>query len=387
VNLVVPTTSGQLLRALTLRDLSDPAQGPHAMQILLDDVVHALRRSWTCTVSTVRTPAVVSVRDNYDRLGYAPDDVTRAGRHTRYLSPKAMLRTHTSANIPHALDQYRDRHRLDELIVVPGLVHRRDVVDRTHVGAPHQVDLWRLRSEPDTTDEDLLAMIEILVGAVLPKARWRTSRVAHPYTEGGRQIDVWHDGDWLELAECGRIHPDVLRRSELDPQRWSGLALGMGLERALMLRKGIPDIRYPRSTESRIAAPMQDLEPWRAVSMLPAIRRDLSVVIDEATDDETIGDTVRATLGPRCEDVESTVVLARTRHDDLPSRVRERLGTRPGQVNALVRLTLRPLEHTLTDEQANQLRNEVYQALHLGPHLELAQETADSVRPTQRRSR
>ena len=92
----------------------------------------------------------------------------------------------------------------------------------------------------------------------------------------------------------------------------------------------------------------------------------------EDTDDETLGDTIRTALGSRCNDIESTEVLARTRHGDLPTRVRERLGIRPGQVNALVRLTLRPLEHTQTDEQANQIRNEVYQALHIGPHLELA---------------
>jgi phenylalanyl-tRNA synthetase alpha chain len=266
------------------------------------------------------------------------------------------------------------------LIVIPGVVHRRDVVDRTHVGEPHQVVLWRLRSEPDTTDGDMLDVIELLAQAVLPDAGWRTTQVVHPYTEGGPQIAVWHDGDWLELAECGRIQSDVLRGSGLDPEQWSGLALGMGLERALILRTVIPDIRYLRSAEPSIAAQMQDLEPWRPISMLPSVCRDISIVIDEDTDDETLGDTddetlgdtIRTALGSRCNDIESTEVLARTRHGDLPTRVRERLGIRPGQVNALARLTLRPLEHTLTDEQANQIRNEVYQALHIGPYLELA---------------
>src|SRR5664280_2171499 len=165
---------------------------------------------------------------------------------------------------------------------------------------------------------------------------WCTTQVVHPYTEGGPQIAVWHDGDWLELAECGRIQSDVLRGSGLDPEQWSGLALGMGLERALILRTGIPDIRYLRSAEPSIAAQMQDLEPWRPISMLPSVCRDISIVIDEDTDDETLGDTIRTALGSRCSDIESTEVLARTRHDDLPHRVRERLGTRPGQVNALV---------------------------------------------------
>lgn len=366
-------SAAELHRALTLRDLSDPAQGPHAIQVLLDHVVHALQTAWDCTTTTVRNPPVVAVRDNYDRLGFGGADVTRDVRYTRYVSPTTMLRSHTSADIPHTLEGYGGvAGPVDELIVVPGLVYRRDAVGRTHVGEPHQVDLWRLRSDHDTTDDDLDRMVALLVEAVLPGARHRTVPAVHAYTEGGRQLDVWHDGEWLELAECGRIHPRVLSSAGLDPGRWSGLALGMGLERALMLRKGIPDIRYLRATEPRIAAQMQDLTPWRAVSMLPAITRDMSVVVDRDVDDETIGDTVRTALRDRVDDIESIEVRDRTAYDELPERARQRLGIVPGQVNALVRLTLRPLERTLTDAEANQLRNEVYLALHAGPCLELA---------------
>lgn len=371
-------TPSDLHRALTLRDLSDPAQGPHAIQVMLEHVVHALQEAWDCTTTTVRNPPVVAVRDNYDRLGFDGADVTRDVRYTRYVSPTTMLRSHTSADIPHALERYGREGcggvagPVDELIVVPGLVYRRDAVARTHVGEPHQVDLWRLRSDPGTSDDDLDRMVALLVEAVLPGARYRTVPAVHAYTRNGRQLDVWHDGEWLELAECGRIHPRVLDSAGLDPSRWSGLALGMGLERALMLRKGIPDIRYLRATEPRIAAQMQDLTPWRAVSMLPAITRDMSVVLDREIDDETIGDTVRTALRDRVDDIESIEVLDRTAYDELPERAQRRLGIVPGQVNALVRLVLRPLERTLTDSEANRLRNDVYLALHAGPCLELA---------------
>src|SRR5690606_6867826 len=242
-------TPEQLARALAVRDLTDPAQGPHALQMLLDALVAALRRRWGCTVRVLRRPPLVAVRENYDRLGYDPGDVTRARRYTRYVSPTVMLRSHTSAELPTALEEYAGRDDVDELLVVPGLVYRRDVVDRTHVGEPHQVDLWRVRTGAATTDADLREMVGVLVDAVLPGARWTVTEVEHPYTVGGLQVDVLHDGRWLELAECGRTHPDVLRGSGLDPQRWSGLALGMGLERALMLRKGIPDIRYLRARD------------------------------------------------------------------------------------------------------------------------------------------
>jgi phenylalanyl-tRNA synthetase alpha chain len=82
------------------------------------------------------------------------------------------------------------------------------------------------------------------------------------------QIDVETPAGWLELAECGLVRAGILRNSGLDPRRWSGLALGMGLDRALMLRKGVDDIRLLRSDDPRIAAQMLDLEPWRPVSVL-----------------------------------------------------------------------------------------------------------------------
>ncbi len=364
-------TPEQLARALAVRDLTDPAQGPHALQMLLDAVVAALRRRWGCTVRVLRRPPLVAVRENYDRLGYDPGDVTRARRYTRYVSPTVMLRSHTSAELPTALEEYAGRDDVDELLVVPGLVYRRDVVDRTHVGEPHQVDLWRVRTAAATTDADLREMVGVLVDAVLPGARWTVTEVEHPYTVGGLQVDVLHDGRWLELAECGRTHPDVLRGSGLDPQRWSGLALGMGLERALMLRKGIPDIRYLRARDPRVAAQMLTLEPWRHVSPLPATRRDLSVVVAAEEDAETLGDRVRSALADDADTVESVEVLARTPHEELPERVRQRLGTAPGQANVLLRVVLRPVDRTLTSEQANAIRNAIYRAVHEGPVMEL----------------
>jgi len=366
-------SAADLHHALTLRDLSDPAQGPHAIQALVDRMVAALVGAWGCTTTTVRNPPVVAVRDNYDRLGFAGADVTRQARYTRYLSPTAMLRSHTSADVPSTLERYAGIDRpVDELLVIPGLVYRRDLIDRTHVGEPHQVDLWRVRSSPNTSNADLDEMVSLLVGAVVPDVRYRTVPTTHAYTLDGRQIDMWCGGEWLELAECGRIKPRVLADAGLDPRAWSGLALGMGLDRAVMLHKGVPDIRYLRASEPRIAVQMEDLSQWRPVSMLPPITRDISVVLADEVGDEAIGDIVRTTLRHRLDDVEAVEVRDRTTYDDLPDAARRRLAIVPGQVNVLVRLTLRPIERTLTDLEANQIRNEVYLALHAGPKLELA---------------
>ena len=364
-------TPDQLHRALSLRDLTDPDQGRHAVQALLHSVVDRLQTEWGSTLRHVRSSPIVPVRENYDRLGYGPGDVTRARRYTRYVSPTVMLRSHMSAELPRALEDYAELSEVDELLVAPGLVYRRDAVDRHHVGEPHQVDLWRIRSAPSTCDEDMLMMICRLVEVVLPGAQWRTTSVTHPYTVGGRQVDVLHDGEWLELAECGRIHPEVLLGSGLDPERWSGLALGMGLERALMLRKGVPDIRYLRAEDPRIATQMLTLDPWQQVSSLPAARRDISVVVDTEEDEETLGDRIRVALRDDTDVIESLEVLSRTAHQRLPEAARSRLGTMDGQVNLLLRIMLRPIDRTLTSDEANTIRNEIYRAVHEGPMMEL----------------
>jgi phenylalanyl-tRNA synthetase alpha chain len=356
--------------ALALRDLTDPAQGTHAVGLLLDAAVDALAARWGCAVRVLRSSPVVAVEDNYDRLGYPASAITREARYSRYLGDTVMLRSHTTAGVPPALRALAAEPDppADLLLVLPGLVYRRDAIDRMHVGEPHQVDLWRIT----TGEVDLPEMLDALVEAVLPGARWRTVPARHPYTEQGRQVEVRVGDGWVELAECGLAAPHVLATAGLDPERRRGLALGMGLDRAVMLRKGVPDIRLLRATDPRIAEQMLDLTPWRPVSMLPAVRRDVSIVTAAGVDDELIGDRARTALGPGADVLESLTVLARTPHERLPAAARARLGTEPGQDNVLVRLVLRPLDRTLTDAQANAVRDRVYAALHEGPHHEWA---------------
>ena len=156
---------------------------------------------------------MVTVEDNYDRLGFDPTAITRDARYSRYVNPGMMLRSHTTAALPWLLAQMAPDTVSDELNVVPGLIYWRDSIDRTHVGEPHQVDLWRLSSTARLGPDDVSQMLAILVEAVLPGADWRAVPAEHPYTLTGRQLDVYVDGDWLELAECGLAAPDSATRS------------------------------------------------------------------------------------------------------------------------------------------------------------------------------
>lgn len=351
-------------RALALPDLTDAAHGPHALQLLIRDAVAALREAWHCDVIIHRAHPVVSLADNYELLGYPPDASARDARYTRYVSGSEVLRTHTSAKIPGLLRSLARAPYRDVLLACPGLVYRRDRIDRLSVGEPHQLDLWRIRREP-VRDDDLRAMVALVVGALAPGAAYRCLPAVHPYTREGLEVEVRAGEHWIELLECGLAAPEVLGRAGLPPA-YAGLAMGIGLDRALMLRKGIEDIRLLRSTDPRVAAQMRDLEPYRPVSSQPPVPRDLSVAVAADTTAEELGDRVRAALGDRAGDVEAIEVLAETPGEKLPSQAVKRLGLRPGQKNILLRVVLRHPTQTLTDEEANRLRDAIYAAVHEG---------------------
>jgi phenylalanyl-tRNA synthetase alpha chain len=362
--------------ALDLRDLTDPGAGRHAVQCVVDAVEERLASRWRIPVTRDPGPRIVPVADNYDRLGYPPDAVTRDRRYTRYLGAGLMLRSHTSARIPALLRELAGSHAdrgepVDLLLSVPGICYRRDVIDRHHVGEPHQLDLWRIRIGGEPLGVlDLLEMVDLVVTAVLPRHRWTAEPAIHPYTLAGRQLDVADldggaGGVPLEIGECGRAHPDVLAGAGL-PAGTTGLAMGLGLDRLVMLAKGVDDVRLLRSPDPRIAAQMVDLARYRPVSRTPSVQRDLSIAIAGEPDAELLGDRVRTVLGGDADLVQEVTVLSRTGYADLPAAARARIGMRPQHRNVLLRLTLNDPTGTLTSEQANALRDRVYVGLHQG---------------------
>lgn len=386
---VIPTEA--LTRALALRDLTDPRQGTHAMQVLLDrlmatlrdsrpasasrgnpQAVHGRRCVWpgvpSLDVRVHRAEPVVDVADNYDRLHYPPEAVTRDARYSRYVAPGRLLRTHTTAMVPPALRKLAGETQPpgDVVLLCPGLVYRRDTIDRLHTGAPHQVDIWHIRRGPPLGTADLRAMIEGVLEGLLPGRRLRTVPAVHPYTQAGLQIDVQDREDWIEVGECGLALPALLDEAGLSTGRWSGLAMGLGLDRILMLAKGVDDIRLLRSGDPRIARQMLDLAPYRPVSNQPAVRRDLSIAVGAGRTPEELGDRVRDAMGGDVDALESVEVVSETPGTALPPAAAERIGLRPGQKNVLLRLVIRHPSRTLTADEANRVRDAVYAAVHEG---------------------
>jgi phenylalanyl-tRNA synthetase alpha chain len=248
----------------------------------------------------------------------------------------------------------------EQLIIHPGICYRRDVVDKRHVGEPHQMEVWLISNSQHLGREALIKLIQTILHAVLPGVSYRLNEVSHPYTRNGLEIEVLVDGKWIEVGECGEAHPGLLQPG------YTGLASGWGLDRLAMLVKGIDDIRLLRSTHAKIAAQMTNLETYQSVSNQPSISRDMSIVTALDTELEDICEQIVEVLQEDAELLESVQILSETHYHQLPSQAIQRLGIQPHQKNLLMRITLRSLHTSITNQHANHLRELVYQQIHQG---------------------
>ena len=247
----------------------------------------------------------------------------------------------------------------ENLIIHPGICYRRDVVDKRHVGEPHQMDVW-LISRDFKGHLSKVRFIENILHAILPDVPYRLNQTSHPYTLNGLEIEVLVNGKWIEIGECGDAHPDLLQPGYI------GLASGWGLDRLAMLVKEIDDIRLLRSTHPQIATQMTNLETYQAVSNQPSISRDLSIVTSLDTELEDVCEQITEVLGDDLELLASVDILSETHYNQLPQKAIQRLGIQPNQKNLLLRMTFQSLNTSITNQKANILRDMVFQKIHQG---------------------
>ena len=193
----------------------------------------------------VEGPEVESDHYNFTALNIPPDHPARDMQDTFYLRDNLLLRTHTSPVQIRQLEQTPPPVR----IVAPGRVYRRDAVDATHSPVFHQVEVLAIDEGLDFSHlrGTVMAFLKAFFGD-LP-VRFRASYF--PFTEPSAEVDVQWRGRWLEVMGCGMVDPAVLEGLGLDPERYSGFAAGLGVERFCMVRHGIDDIRRLYTSDLR----------------------------------------------------------------------------------------------------------------------------------------
>ncbi|GAQ06470.1 phenylalanine--tRNA ligase, mitochondrial [Aspergillus lentulus] len=376
---------------------------------------------------------VVSVAQNFDVLGFAPDHPGRSRTDTYYINDKTVLRTHTSAHQQAYFQQINrnEATRPEEVgYTVVADVYRRDAIDRSHYPVFHQMEgamLWKrpatdplkhasrtaaaimedvnripahgvpvedpnptihaernpLQAEHHTAEEveavaaHLKRSLERMVIKIFTEARKATAaadataqaeplkvrwvEAYFPFTSPSWELEVFWQGDWLEILGCGVIKQDLLINSDV-PDR-IGWAFGLGLERIAMLLFNIPDIRLFWSRDERFLSQFKagQITRFEPFSRHPACYKDVAFWLPSAA---VSGGSAAGGAVPVHEN--DIMEIVRGVAGDLVEDVRlidEFTHPKTGRKSMCYRINYRSLERTLTNEETNGLHEKLREKL------------------------
>ncbi|OBG30731.1 phenylalanine--tRNA ligase subunit alpha [Mycobacterium sp. E3198] len=240
---------------VTLPSTRQPPGARHPITILAEHIADTfIAMGW----ELAEGPEVETEQFNFDALNFPADHPARSEQDTFYIAPedsRQLLRTHTS---PVQVRTLLERE-LPVYVISIGRTFRTDELDATHTPVFHQVE--GLAVDRGLSMAHLRGTLDAFARAEFgPTARTRIRPHFFPFTEPSAEVDVWFankkgGADWVEWGGCGMVHPNVLRAAGIDPEVYSGFAFGMGLERTLQFRNGIPDMRDMVEGDVRFSLP------------------------------------------------------------------------------------------------------------------------------------
>ncbi len=273
----------RIKRLLKLTDLTKKENSP--VKILFDQIINLPMFE---DFDLVDFPRIVTIEQCFDLLNMSKDHPARRETDTYYLDDSHILRTHTTAFWSFYLKDKEVLEKLDRegeiRALAPGIVFRKDEIDRNHYPAFHQIDGLLICKKPKKiiTQEDLKnVQVELAKGIFGPDIEWKFVPDEFPYTVESLEMNIKFNDGWMEVNGAGLVHPQCLRNFGLDPEVYNGWAFGFG-DRLAMIKMGIKDIRVLWSDDSRITSQFKDINSqYKEVSKYPATSRDISFVIDK----------------------------------------------------------------------------------------------------------
>ena len=232
-----------------------PVREGHPLNLVLDEIKEIFLGMGFDVVSG---PEVELDYYNFEALNLPPDHPARDTQDTFYITDKVLLRTQTSPVQIRTMEQRKPPIR----IIAPGRVYRSDAVDATHSPIFHQIE--GLVVDEGITMSDLKGCLETVIKRLYGEDSIVRFRPHHfPFTEPSAEVDVQcfachgkgcricKGEGWIEILGCGMVHPKVLAGCGLDPEKYSGFAFGIGLERIVMRRFAVDDMRLFYENDTR----------------------------------------------------------------------------------------------------------------------------------------
>jgi phenylalanyl-tRNA synthetase alpha chain len=191
--------------------------------------------------SVVDGPEIETEYYNFEALNIPLDHPARDSFDTFYLDTGKLLRSQTSPVQIRVMEKTKPPLK----IIAPGKVYRPDATDATHSFMFHQIE--GLMVDREVSFAELKGVLFQFANEFFGKgAKLRFRPHFFPFTEPSAEIDIWSDkrNTWLEILGAGMVHPNVLKGVKIDPEKYTGFAFGMGVERLAMLKYGVEDIRH-----------------------------------------------------------------------------------------------------------------------------------------------
>ncbi|MFC1651993.1 hypothetical protein ACFL24_02475 [Patescibacteria group bacterium] len=343
------THSQRLLRLLKLPDLTKKEGSP--VKILFDQIINLPRFK---DFDIVDFPKIVTPKQDFDLLNTPKDHPSRRETDTYYLDKNHLLRTQMTAFWSFYLKDKKVLKRLKEegeiKALAPGIVYRKDEIDRSHYPAFHQIDglLICKKSKKVITQEDLKDVQIYLAKSIFGNdIEYRFIDDIFPYTIESLEMDIKFNGEWLEVNGAGLVNPVCLKIFGLDPEVYNGWAFGFG-DRLAMIKMGIPDIRILWSNDPRITTQFKDINSkFKAVSKYPPTSRDISFVIDRNVNLNKYYEIVRDFAKDLIEEVR------------LIDKYEDERKFGKDKKSYTFRITYRSYERTLTNKEVNKIQDEI----------------------------
>ena len=205
---------------------------------------------------------------NFSALNVPQDHPARDMQDTFWTKeePARVPRTHTTSVSIRCLEEMAKTGATELRVIAPAKVFRNEATDMTHEAQFFQLDGVAVGPVGSVTLAHLKGTLETFYRAYFgedSKIRFRPS--FFPFTEPSVEVDAWYapegkEGRWLEMNGAGMLHPNVIRNAGLDPEKIAGFAWGGGIERMLMVKYGIPDVRYFHNGDTRFVHAFSETE-------------------------------------------------------------------------------------------------------------------------------
>jgi len=340
----------RIKRLLALPDLTKKEHSP--VKILVDAILNLPRFK---DFYIVNFPKIVTAEENFDVLNTPKKHPSRRESDTYYLDKEHVLRTQTTTMWPYCLRDVRILKILEKEekigIMAPGIVFRKDEIDRSHYPAFNQIDGLYICKKTDhvITQKELEDIQADAAKAVFGKdCEYRFLVDSFPFTDPSVQIEVKFGDKWMELSGSGLVHEQCLKNFGLDPEIYNGWAFGFGIDRWAMIKMEIPDIRILWSNDERITNQFKDINSkFKEVSKFPATTRDISFIIDKDINLNDYYEIVRDYADNLIEEVKLL--------DEYENE--EKFGK--DKKSYTFRIVYRSSERTLTNEEINKIQSEI----------------------------